>query len=117
MKTKSLIIVILFLVLAFWSCENASELEEEYVINSGVPDVSAGTNWFNVVNVNTDVSKGVSAVVQLDGFVYMPLHSHMPAFADKVVSGVFVADTNYFNDMDGTVFRVTEYLRDIELTE
>lgn len=116
MKTKSLIIVILFLGLAFWGCEEASE-SEEYVINSGVPEASTGTNWFNVVNVNTDVSKGVPAVVQLDGFVYLPLHSHMPAFAGKVVSGVFVADTTYFNDMEGTVFRVTEYLRDIELTE
>ena len=105
----------LFLVLAFWSCEDASHPEEEYVINSGVPDVSAGTNWFNVVNVNTDVCKGVPAVVELDGFVYMPVYSHMPAFAGKVVSGVFVADTNYFNDMNGTVFRVTEYLRDFEV--
>jgi len=121
-KTKTLILTILFLGLAFWSCENGTEPEEElysipYIIYPDVPDSTTGTDWFNVVNLDTDVSKGVPAVIQSDGFVYLPIHSHPPTFDNKVVSGVFVPDTNYYNDMVDTVFRVTEHLRDTTLNE
>ena len=118
---KTLILTILFLGLVFWCCENGTEPEEElysipYIIYPDVPDSTRGTDWFNVVNLDTDVSEGVPAVIQLDGFVYLPIHSHPPTFDNKVVSGVFVPDTNYYYDMVDTVFRVTEHLRDTTLT-
>ena len=94
---------------------NDEGVEPQYVIRPDVPDSATGTDWFNVVDIDTDVSQGVPAVVQLSGFVYLPIHSHPPTFDDKVVSGIFVPDTNYHYDMTDTVFRVTKHLRDTTL--
>ena len=120
MNIKTTIITTSLLVLTIWGCEKNHGPEKgssniPYIIYPDVPDSIKGTDWFNVINLETSVRKGVPAVIQLDGSVYLPLYSRPPTFDNKVVTGVFVPDTNYYLDMVDTVFRVTEHLRDTSL--
>ena len=92
----------------------------EYIILFGMPNVATEEwisaaeedNYFNVINIRNNESKGVPAVVELEGTLYLPAMSRMPSYHEKVVEGVFIPDTNYFNTMTDTIFRVTRHCRD-----
>ena len=74
-------------------------------------------NYFRVINIETNKATGVPAVVELEKTIYLPIMSRMPTYDNKVVDGVFVPDTNYFEAMIDTIFRVTRHLRDTLITD
>lgn len=95
------------------SQQNSDDTDAEYVIKHNPCS-------FNVVNIHTNNSICVFAVVQRDSSIYSRVHSHPPAFRDKVVEGTIVPDSNYTIvpepnstvDVVDTVFRITQHVRD-----
>ncbi len=133
MSTRFLITGVIFSMILWGSCSEKKTITKstqpaesaEYIILFGPPTIiseartisSNEENYFSVINISNDEMTGVPAVVELEGTVYLPTMSRMPTYHDKVVRGVFVPDTNYFEAMTDTVFRVTKHLRDTLMAE
>jgi hypothetical protein len=112
------LLILILTVLTCVSCKKDSTgnnrrlvKNPEYIILPGSPE-KEGEDWFNVKNIYTNQIRGVQAVVQINGGMYLPTMSMPPSFNCKVVHGYFIADTLYILDQSGPVFHVTEHLRD-----
>ena len=88
---------------------NNKSNDKEYIITHGG---RPSADWFIVKELQTNEKTGVPAIVCKNGNLYLPIHSHIPDFNDKVVNGVFIPDTNYHLALTDTIFRITEYVRD-----
>ena len=134
MSKRFLITIVLFTVILCGACSEKKTITKntqpgvrgEYIITFGGPNiiieeqwtqVSDEENYFSVIDIATSEATGVPAVVELEGQVYLPIMSRMPTYYDKVVEGVFVPDTNYFEAMTDTIFRVTKHLRDTLMSD
>jgi hypothetical protein len=114
---------IIFSMVFFWSCHKDKTItdisqpaeNDEYVILFGAPE-SAEDNWFTVIHISDGDARGVPAVVELEGGIYLPTMSRLPTYHDKVLEGYFVPDTNYFEALIDTIFHVTKHLRDTTIT-
>jgi len=110
-----LMILLICFTVYFINCKNIAHnkyLDSEYII---VPANGEKDDWFLVENINNQNVKEVPALVCITGDLYLPLHSHIPNFNDKVVKGNFIPDTVYYNQLQDTIFRVTEHVRDTSL--
>jgi hypothetical protein len=97
------------------NCKNVTsneKIDREYII---IPANGAKDDWFLVKNIHSQNVKAVPAVVCITGDLYLPIHSHIPDFNDKVVNGHFIPDTVYYNELKDTIFQVSEHVRDTSL--
>lgn len=133
MINRFLLTITIFSMVLYGSCTKDKTITEstqptenaEYIILFGPPEIrqeewtqaSDEDNYFSVVNITDDEVTGVPAVVELEGTVYLPTMSRMPSYHEKIVEGVFVPDTNYFEALTDTIFRVTKHLRDTLTTD
>ena len=132
MLNRLFITIAIFSMILLGSCSEEKTITKntqptvsgEYIILFGGPNiiaeeltkVSDEEDYFSVINISNDEMTGVPAVAELEGNIYLPTMSRMPSYYNKVVEGVFVPDTNYFEAMTDTIFRVTKHLRDTVLT-
>lgn len=111
MKMFFLTLILLSLFLLLQSCNHKS-LTAPQPVNNEYIIISGGQKGFTAINIFSAKSKSIPAVIQLDGKIYLPIHSHYPSFNKNVVAGVFIPDTNYYMSLRDTIFRVTKHLRD-----
>lgn len=86
--------------------------DSEFIITPGDGEKD---DWFLVKELQSEKMTGVPAVQCLEGNIYLPIHSHVPDFNNKVVKGVFIPDTVYYNELKDTIFMITAHLRDTTL--
>lgn len=105
-------------ILAALSCDSADPTAanpgpvSEYVILSGAPAEPGSDDYFHVIDIATHTNHGVPAVIQLDGAIYLVIHSRFPSFNCQVVAGHFIPDTNYYLANVDTIFQIEAHLRD-----
>jgi hypothetical protein len=128
MLKQFFITVVIFSMILYGACSDKKTITKnaqpvvsgEYIILFGAPNIaeeewapaSDEEDYFSVINISNDETTEVPAVVELEGKIYLPTMSRSPSFNNKVVEGYFVPDTNYFEAMTDTIFRVTKHLRD-----
>ena len=132
MSNRFLITGVIFSMILWGACSEKKTITKnsqpavsgEYIILFGGPNIVAEwakvldeENYFSVINIAANEATGVPAVVELEGTVYLPTMSRMPSYHEKVVEGYFVPDTNYFEAMTDTIFRVTKHLRDTVMVD
>jgi hypothetical protein len=131
MFKRSFITAVLFSVILYGACTEEKTITKntqpvvsgEYIILFGQPSYWVGEwasvteeeDYFTIINISDNDTTGVPAVVELEGTLYLPTMSRMSSYHNKVVEGVFIPDTNYFEAMTDTIFRVTKHLRDTAL--